>query len=129
MIIGIGTDMVEIPRVDRIMTSRMADKFLERVLTRAEQQEIMSRGSRAVEYVAGRFAVKEAVAKALGCGIGRIVGFQDMSIEADPFGKPICKLSQSAWRRLEIKQKAQIHTTITHTNAHALAFVIIEAIR
>ncbi|WP_290589656.1 holo-ACP synthase [Alicyclobacillus sp.] len=69
---GIGSDVVEIDRVAESL-DRLGDRFVSRVLSPPERQVFAGlRGRRRAEYVAGRFAAKEAVAKALGCGIGRL---------------------------------------------------------
>lgn len=128
MIVGVGHDMVEIARVARLLNQPSGTKFAARILTEAERAVAAQRPGRVAEFVAGRFAAKEAVAKALGCGIGRSVGFHDMEILPGLSGKPECRLSEAAWERLGfLKQDAvQIHLSITHTQTVAGAFAVVE---
>ena len=80
------------------------------------------------EFVAGRFAAKEAIVKALGCGIGMEVGFQDIEILPDDKGKPEVNLSDEAWTRLGLPEgrNYNIHLTITHSRDLASAFAVVE---
>lgn len=132
MIIGIGHDVVELSRMRSILLGANGKRFVSRVLSQAEQEHAYSRfGSeppthRWVEFVSGRFAAKEAVVKALGCGIGSLVGFHDIEIIPDKLGKPICTLSLGASERAGISQHAYIHLSITHTEGIASAYVIVE---
>jgi holo-[acyl-carrier protein] synthase len=130
MIIGIGHDLTDIGRVKQIMNGRTGAKFVERVLTE-EERELSAgySGERLEQFTAGRFAAKEAVVKALGCGIGRAVGFTDMTIGRDGCGKPECVLSEQAWRRLGLSAaNIRIHVTITHERTLASAFAVVERI-
>ena len=115
MIKGIGLDIVEIQRIRKISTSQ--PKFAERILTEVERKIYCKlSGDRQLEYLAGRFAAKEAFSKALGTGIGKEVGFQDIEIVNDSRGKPVISkpLSQG------------VHLSITHTKDYAVAQIIIE---
>ena len=88
MIKGIGLDIVEINRI-----STLADRqprFLQRILTDSEMEELSSlKGSRKAEFLAGRFAAKEAFAKAKGTGIGSDLSFTDIEIKKDPLGQTL----------------------------------------
>ena len=129
MIIGIGMDILEIPRMARILDQPTAERFLRRVLTPAELELAERRQARLAEYVAGRFAAKEAVAKALGSGIGACVGFQDIEIAHDPQGKPVCTVSAAAWHRLgRDPDSVRLHITITHSEHTAAAFAVLEQV-
>jgi len=131
MIVGIGHDVVEIGRVARIMEGTAAERFRRRVLTDAECEAARARGNSA-EFVAGRFAAKEAVVKALGCGIGQAVGFRDIEIMPDAAGKPHCVLSADAWSRLAsaggrfADGPVLLHVSISHERSIASAFAIAE---
>ncbi len=92
-------------------------------------------GRRLAEFVAGRFAAKEAAVKALGCGIGATAGLHDVIVTRDPNGKPELLLSVSTQRKLGWIGKTEaagstssrrIHVTITHERGLASAFVVIE---
>ena len=128
MIVGVGIDVVELARLERILGQSHGLRFVQRVLTAREMEkwaELPSR--RGLEFISGRFAAKEAVAKALGCGIGAAAGFQDMEIIADGQGKPECQLSLDSWRRLGMRGDSHhIHVAITHERMLAAANAIIE---
>ncbi|CAM3057669.1 holo-ACP synthase [Paenibacillus sediminis] len=128
MIYGIGHDVLEIKRVELLMNGPYGDKFMERILTGAEQELAKQRGSKVVEFLAGRFSAKEAVAKAFGSGIGKIIGFKDIEILPDDSGKPIVKLSEHAWERLRLPDEPQyiIHLSISHQTELASTFVVVE---
>ncbi|MCS7459020.1 holo-ACP synthase [Paenibacillus doosanensis] len=127
MIIGIGTDLLDIGRVKNIVDGSSGQRFIERVLTPAERDLADARKGRLAEFVAGRFAAKEAVSKALGCGIGKLVSLQDIEVLPDDAGKPLCRLSEEAWLRLGMEAGAAvIHLSITHTDTAAMAYAIAE---
>lgn len=128
MIYGIGHDVLEIRRVELLMGGPHGQKFMERVLTKAERALAVNKGGSLTEFVSGRFAAKEAVSKAFGCGIGRTIGFWDIEILPDKHGKPIVTLSASAWSRLGIGEPDHyaLHLTISHQTELASAFSIVE---
>lgn len=128
MIYGIGHDVLEIKRISDVMDRGQGTKFIRRVLTEQEYQLVERRGGRVAEFVAGRFAAKEAIVKALGCGIGREVGFQDIEILPDDKGKPEVILSDEAWTRLQFLEgrNYNIHLTITHSRDLASAVAVVE---
>jgi holo-[acyl-carrier protein] synthase len=149
VIIGIGNDLVELERVRRILLPPIGERFIRRVLTPRELQYIETRiGAplyewfivegdrgqnpgrmhRVVEFTAGRFAAKEAVVKALGCGIGKEVGFQDITILPNELGRPICVLSEAARQRLQLHGMVRIHVSITHTEQLAAAYAVVESV-
>ncbi|HEY8364819.1 MAG TPA: holo-ACP synthase [Haloplasmataceae bacterium] len=113
MIIGIGVDLVEI---DRIKKSSI-ENLVKRILTEKEIQiyNQFKNEKRKWEFLAGRYAAKEAYSKALGTGIGEI-SFKDIEVINDNKGKPY----------IDINNNTIIHLTITHTESYALAFVVIE---
>lgn len=128
MIYGIGHDILEIGRMARLLGGNQGERFLQRILTPAELKIARARGPKLAEFAAGRFAAKEAVVKALGCGIGRIVGFEDIEILPDARGKPGVQLSDKAWNRLNLPggNAYNIHLSITHQPAMASAFAVVE---
>ena len=126
MITGIGTDIIELSRVRRIVESPAGERFFKRILTPSEQALANARHTRQLEFVAGRFSAKEAVAKALGCGIGNKVGFQDIEILPDPAGKPVCRLSEEAAERLGLGHQLKIHVSISHSESAAVSFALAE---
>jgi holo-[acyl-carrier protein] synthase len=94
MIIGIGVDIAEIARVDRL-SEKFGERFARRVLTDDELGEYRQR-KHSSSYLATRFAAKEAVAKACGTGIGGQLGFHSMQIEHDGNGKPLLYFLEGA---------------------------------
>lgn len=130
MILGIGSDLVDIPRIGRAI-ERHGERFLTRVFTKGERARAESRGARLASY-AKRFAAKEACSKALGCGISDGVFWQDMEVVNEPGGKPRLALSGGAKRRLARLlpegHEAVLHLTITDEYPMAQAFVVIEAL-
>lgn len=127
LIIGIGNDIVEIERVRHIMAGKHGERFLRRVLTEAERRLCEQRQGKQYEFTAGRFAAKEAVVKALGCGIGAQIGFRDIEILPDRYGKPICSLSAAAEGRLSLaERKIRIHISISHSQSLASAVAVAE---
>jgi len=127
MIIGVGHDLVEIERVRRLLEQGTGDRFLQRVLTQAEYERAQLKDGKLAEFTAGRFAAKEAVVKALGCGIGATMGFADIEILPDRAGKPCCALSQESLERLGMSgQKLTVHVSITHERSIASAFAVAE---
>ncbi len=112
MIFGIGTDVVEIKRIK----NSYSDRFIERILTVKEREILNSFKSdkRKCEFLAGRFALKEAISKALGTGIGK-VSFLDLEFLRDQLGKPVC-----------VYQEFKVSASLSHTDEYAVAFVLLE---
>jgi len=119
---GVGTDIVEIGRIKNAMDAN--SRFLEKIFTATELEYLQSRNLRP-EYVAGRFAAKEAVAKALGTGF-RGFDFKDIEIDRTTLGKPIVILKGKA--KLIAKKEGQynIHLSISHGQDSAVAYAIWE---
>ncbi len=130
MIIGIGSDIVDIRRVEQTLT-RFGDRFLERIFTDVERRKAGSR-TNAVATYAKRFAAKEACAKALGTGFRAGVFFRDLGVVNLPGGKPTLALTGGAAERLAALippgMTAQIDLTLTDEYPLAQAFVIISAV-
>ena len=130
MILGIGSDLIDIRRVEKTL-ERHGARFTDRVFTPVEQAKSDRRAQRAASY-AKRFAAKEACAKALGTGLARGVFWRDMGVVNLPGGAPTMALTGGALRRLEslvpAGHRAHIHVTITDDFPLAQAFVIIEAL-
>jgi holo-[acyl-carrier protein] synthase len=98
MIIGLGTDLIDITRIEATI-ERFGGRFLDRIFTPVEQAKSDRRANRAASY-ARRFAAKEACSKALGTGFRRGVFWRDMGVVNDPSGRPTMKLTGGAARRL-----------------------------
>jgi holo-[acyl-carrier protein] synthase len=129
MILGIGSDIVDIRRIEQTL-ARFGDRFLERIYTDLERAKAESRAN-AVSTYAKRFAAKEACAKALGTGFRKGVFFRDLGVVNLPGGKPTLKLTGGAAERLAAitpaGMTAQIDLTITDEYPLAQALVIISA--
>lgn len=130
MIIGIGSDLIDIRRIDKSI-ERFGERFLGRIFTTLEREKSDKRMQRAASY-AKRFAAKEACSKALGTGLRRGVFWRDMGVVNLPGGKPSMKLTGGALRRLHeltpAGHTAQIDLTITDDFPLAQAIVIISAV-
>lgn len=115
MIVGIGLDIAEISRIKEAYLRR--ETFSSRVLTPAEI-EIFSelKGSRQMEFLAGRYAAKEAFSKAMGTGIGKL-GFQDIEVIPDSYGKPVVT---------RCPFQGNVFLSITHTDSIVAAQIILE---
>jgi holo-[acyl-carrier protein] synthase len=114
MIKGIGIDIIELHRIRELITKQ--SKLVDRILTVNEKKtyEDLSE-SRKVEFLAGRFAAKEAFSKAFGTGIGRELSFQDIEVDIDHSGKPFFR-----------KPDHVAHLSISHSREYAVAQVVIE---
>jgi len=130
MIIGLGSDLIDIRRVEKTL-ARYGDRFVDRIFTEVERRKSDRRRQRAASY-AKRFAAKEACAKALGTGMRAGVFWRDMGVVNLASGRPTIELTGGAARRLEALVpegfEPHIHLTITDDWPHAQAFVIIEAL-
>ena len=115
MIKGIGIDLIELERISALVQRQ--ERFPDRILSRAEKIHFENLpAKRRVEFLAGRFAAKEAFAKAIGTGIGSQLSFQDIEIGKDSNGKPFIKRPENV----------NAHVSITHTKQYAAAQVVIE---
>ena len=124
MIYGVGTDLVNIDRIKKIL-SKNRDGFIKRVLSEHEQALFANKAESAA-YCAKRFAAKEAFAKALGTGIGQIVSFQDLTVRNNENGKPHFITSEKLRLYLLEKGISQAHLSISDESQNAIAFVVLE---
>ena len=124
MVIGIGTDIVEVARI-RLACQRSGKRFSERILTEREQAVFTERQESA-NWLAKRFAAKEAAAKALGTGIGP-VSFQDIEVSSNPQGAPLLTLYGAAATLQKQRGITRLHISLTDERAYAQAFVVLEA--
>lgn len=118
VILGIGTDIVEIVRV--------SERLGRKILTEREREYLPP--TRAEEYLAGRFAAKEAISKALGTGIGKFVGFADIEVIPNSMGAPEVTLSQRVYQQFFQGRKVVIHLSLSHTDQVAVAMAVVEEI-
>lgn len=116
MIKGIGIDSIEVERVKKIVAK--GDSFAKKVLTQREFEQYQKMtGKRKVEYLGGRFSLKESFSKAMGTGLGRYIGFKDVETLWDDLGHPVMTSS---------KFKGNIFPSITHDNHEIITFVVLE---
>jgi holo-[acyl-carrier protein] synthase len=130
MIVGMGSDLVDVRRIER-MIARYGARFLDRIFTAEERARSDGRARRAESY-AKRFAAKEACAKALGTGFRAGVFFRDLGVVNIRGGRPTMRLTGGAAERLAglvpAGHAAQIDITLTDEGPLAQAVVIISAI-
>jgi len=130
MILGIGSDLIDIRRIERAL-ERHGGRMLARLYTVEEQRRSERRPAQRAASYAKRFAAKEACSKALGTGIRRGVYWRDMGVANLPSGQPTMILTGGAAQRLaEMSPKGDksiIHVSLTDDFPLAQAFVVISA--
>ncbi|WP_227939771.1 holo-ACP synthase [Alkalihalobacillus deserti] len=118
MISGIGIDIVELDRISKVM--KRQPRFIDRILTPFEANIFMGLGgTRQIEYLAGRFAAKEAFVKAIGTGISASYSWQDIEVRKEPTGRPILVVAGFS---------EKVHLSISHSKTYAVAQVLIESL-
>ncbi|MFC0180421.1 holo-ACP synthase [Thorsellia kenyensis] len=123
-IFGIGSDIVEISRIKKTY-DRFGDKFAKRILTDNEWQIYQTHADK-IRFLAKRFAVKEAAAKALGLGIRNGLAFNQFGTVNDEFGKPSLQLFKTAQMLSEQLGITTSHLTLSDEINYSIAFVIFE---
>jgi holo-[acyl-carrier protein] synthase len=126
MVIGLGTDLIEIPRI-RASIERFGDRFLRRIFTAGEIAYCEARNRSSASSYAARFAAKEAGAKALGTGISRGVSWQEIEVRRLPGRAPTLHLSGRAAEHAARLGVRNIALSLTHERSMALAVVIMES--
>jgi holo-[acyl-carrier protein] synthase len=121
--IGHGIDIVETARIGRLLQDH-GEHFLDRVFTKTEQQHAELNGKRQIERLAGRFAAKEAVLKALGTGWRGKIAWTDIEIAALPSGQPMIRLSGECARIAAELGIVRWMLSISHIETHAIASAI-----
>ncbi|HZB62833.1 MAG TPA: holo-ACP synthase [Microvirga sp.] len=129
MILGIGSDLCDIRRIEKSI-ERFGDRFTHRIFTEGERARSDRRAARVPSY-ARRFAAKEACSKALGTGLRQGVFWRDMEVVNLASGRPTMRLAGGALERLKAMtpegHEAVIHVSLTDDPPMAQAFVVIEA--
>lgn len=115
----IGVDLSEVPRVEALI-NRYGERFLNRVFTAQEQAYCHGRST----SLAARFAIKEAVAKALGTGMGEMVTWREIEVVNDPQGKPELLLHSRTRAYAESLGLRHWAISLSHTESLAIGFVI-----
>ena len=132
MIIGIGSDLLDIRRIEKVM-KRYEQRFIKRCFSPVEQDKAENRRKTGahIDTYAKRFCAKEAMAKALGTGIDKGVYLKDISVKNDTSGKPEIELSGGAAERLQdltpANHEAVIHVSMSDEPPLAQATILIEA--
>ncbi len=122
MIIGIGTDIVQVARIRGVL-ERQGRAFAERVLCDRELA-IFDRKKQQASYLAKRFAAKEAASKALGTGIGE-VSWREIEVSNDDSGAPVLHLSGRAAERMEFLDAHRALISLSDERDHVVAFVVL----
>ena len=112
----IGTDIIQIKRIDTLL-NKYGERFKERFLLDEEIQRVKK-----IESIAGHWAAKEAIAKALGCGIGVNLSFHDILIQKDHLGAPTFSLTPNAQKQHQIKTSS---LSISHDGGFAIAVAVV----
>ena len=123
MIIGIGIDIIEINRIEKVISR--TSSFIEKSFTANEIQYFKLKGFKG-NVIAGNFAAKEAISKAIGTGF-RGFGLKDIEVLRDELGKPVVNLSDKIYKILDIKE-FNVHISISHSKENAIAYAVMEVI-
>ncbi len=125
MVIGIGTDLIEIARV-RASIERYGGQFLQRIFTPDEIAYCQQKRRNAAESFAARFAAKEAGAKALGTGISRGIGWREIAVRRAPGQRPELVFHGRAAERAQAMGVRRSSLSLTHARELAMAVVVLE---
>lgn len=120
---GIGTDLLDQSRIEKVL-SKQGERFSKRILT-PEELLVWQGKECSVNFLAKRFAAKEAISKALGTGIAKGIGFQQMNISADDLGKPIVVLSGAALERAQELGGQEVLLSLSDEGEMILAFALL----
>ena len=126
MIFGIGTDIVEVARIEASI-AQFGDEFAKRILADSEFSVYLQSHIKA-RFLAKRFAAKEAFSKALGTGLRAPATFENIAVTHDALGKPILQLAPELQMFLQTKKITQTHISISDERNLAAAFVVLESI-
>ena len=126
MIIGIGIDLAELDRIAHSL-ERFGDRFVERILTPAEQALMPARMPARTAYVAARFAAKEAALKALGTGMAEGLSMQDVEVGRLASGQPVLTFLGKARERAQTLGLRAAFVSLTHSRTTAGAVVVLES--
>lgn len=124
MIVGIGTDIVAVARIARSL-DRHGERFAKRILSDGEFVTFSSH-VRPAHFLAKRFAAKEALVKALGCGFRDGISMGHIEVENDHLGKPYLVLKEAAAARAELLGVDQLMLSLADEDAYAVAYVVAE---
>ncbi len=125
MILGVGTDIVAIERIEKLV-EEYGERFTAKVYTERELVNAEGKGPRRVQHLAGLFAAKEAVLKALGTGQSQGARLQDVELTPQDSGAPEVTLHGAVRDRFESDKGSAVHVSISHDGGMAVALAIIE---
>jgi holo-[acyl-carrier protein] synthase len=128
MILGVGIDLVEVSRMERILAARWARRFLDRVFSE-EEQTVSNASAAPAQSYAARFAAKEALVKALGTGFSKGITPSLICVSGGERTPPKLVLTGLALAAAQTMNVDQIHVSITHTRNCASALVIVERLQ
>jgi len=123
MIYGIGTDIIEVPRIEKVMEKDIG--FRDKIFTPGEIAYCETKKHKFENYAA-RFSAKEALMKAIGTGWRFGIRFADIEVYHDEFGKPLIHLYGKAEELVKIERISKIHVSLSHVKEIATAIVIVE---
>lgn len=126
MVYGIGVDLVENRRMERII-DRWGVKFLNRIFS-TEEMAYCGKHAYPVTHYSARFAAKESFLKALGIGLGMGIKLSDISVVNHEGGQPFLNLSGDAQSYIQKRRIHKIHLSLTHTKKYSAAMVLLETI-
>lgn len=121
--ISVGTDILQIARIEAVI-DRQGERFVQRILTPTEQTQYAS-SQQPARFLAKRFAAKEALAKALGTGIGRGVSWQHIQIDHNAFGAPEVSLTAGAARVARDKGCPNVALSLADEQDYVVAFAVL----
>jgi len=124
MILGTGIDIIEVPRIAASL-EKFGERFLNRILHPAETAYCLSH-KKPAQFIAARFAAKEAISKSFGTGIGAALGWLDMEICRKESGEPYVVLHGKGNELLEKRGAKRLHISLSHTENHAAATAVLE---
>ena len=124
MILGTGIDIIEVTRI-RASHEKFGERFLNRILRPAEIAYCLSHRNPA-PFLAARFAAKEAISKAFGTGIGKLLGWQDMEVGRKESGEPFVILHDGGQKLFEGRGGTRFQLSLSHTDSYAAAIAILE---
>jgi holo-[acyl-carrier protein] synthase len=120
---GIGTDLLDQRRIAKVIDNH-GERFARRILT-AQELLVWAEKAHSVNFLAKRFAAKEAIAKALGTGIAQGISFQHINIYADDLGKPVVELSSAALSRAQSMGCKHVLLSLSDEGEMILAFAVL----
>src|SRR5512140_3484779 len=125
MILGIGTDIIEVARI-QASYEKFGERFLNRILHPNEISYCLSHRDPG-PFLAARFAAKEAISKAFGTGIGAQLGWQDMEVARKASGEPFVILHERGQALLQSRGARAVLISLSHTQSHAAAVAVLES--